>query len=261
MFYDALVFDAPTLAPSGRDCSATRQVMLGTDYPFAFHDHTPATPTCATPFADRWQSRDRLLFGQRAVGFLGLDGNARRPMTDFLGLRAAQRRSCGARPRNAAKRVLHDDVWGLELTAGVSPGGAYGCMATGADDDHVLALHAGEHAPAIRSITFRVPSRVDGAATPSPSAEWCRTAGGIVLSAVGKPLPGLAEESALAIVDPQGRIAAVRAWRHAAGSPDAPARDRPERLSHVNINSRDTDATSRVLRTRAWIPADRPQRS
>jgi aminocarboxymuconate-semialdehyde decarboxylase len=40
LFYDTLVFDAPTLQHLVAKFGAT-QLMIGTDYPFGFHDHTP----------------------------------------------------------------------------------------------------------------------------------------------------------------------------------------------------------------------------
>jgi aminocarboxymuconate-semialdehyde decarboxylase len=64
MFYDALVFDAPTL---GRlvDQFGFTQIMIGTDYPFNFHDSTPV-------------DRIRAHLPDPAVQDALLHGNARR---------------------------------------------------------------------------------------------------------------------------------------------------------------------------------------
>ena len=40
LFYDTLVFDAPTLRHLVATFGST-QLMIGTDYPFNFHDRTP----------------------------------------------------------------------------------------------------------------------------------------------------------------------------------------------------------------------------
>jgi len=40
LFYDTLVFDAATLAHLVAQFGAT-QLMVGTDYPFNFHEHAP----------------------------------------------------------------------------------------------------------------------------------------------------------------------------------------------------------------------------
>jgi aminocarboxymuconate-semialdehyde decarboxylase len=68
LFYDALVFDAATLRHLV-DLFGDTQVMIGTDYPFAFRDRTPARRIeAAIPDA---AARARLLHGN-ASRFLGL---------------------------------------------------------------------------------------------------------------------------------------------------------------------------------------------
>ena len=42
LFYDALVFDTPTLRHLV-DVFGASQLMVGTDYPFNFHDRTPVS--------------------------------------------------------------------------------------------------------------------------------------------------------------------------------------------------------------------------
>ena len=139
-------------------------------------------------------------------------------------------------PDLAAARRFYTEIWGL--TAVDVPGPAVVLRATGADH-HVLVLHEG--AAALRSITFRAPSRaaVEHAATATAAA------GGRVIVPPG-PVDWPGSGYGMALVDPQGRT-----WRLVHGdatrAPDPPVRDRPTRLSHVNVNSVDTDATARFF--------------
>ncbi len=71
MFFDTLVFDAPTLRHLVDAFGAT-QLMLGTDYPFNFHERDPVARLAEAGFDTA--TRDALAFG-----------NARR----FLGRRSA----------------------------------------------------------------------------------------------------------------------------------------------------------------------------
>jgi aminocarboxymuconate-semialdehyde decarboxylase len=71
LFYDTLVFDAPTLRHLV-DCFGPSQLMVGTDYPFNFHDRTPVASIDAAGFDE-------------PVRQMLLHGNARR----FLGTRHA----------------------------------------------------------------------------------------------------------------------------------------------------------------------------
>ena len=129
---------------------------------------------------------------------------------------------------------FYTETWGLAL-AGRHDGVVY-LNATG-DDHHVLALHAGS-APAIRSITFRVtgPEMLDGI------AERAVRHGGRVLADKGV-LGGPAGGVGLIIGDGQDRVLRFvhGDTRRAA---DQPVRDRPTRLSHVNLNSTATDAAT-----------------
>ena len=68
LYYDTLVFDAPTLRHLVQTFGAS-QLMIGTDYPFNFHDHHPVESIRAAGF-------DEAMVEQL------VDGNARR----FLGL-------------------------------------------------------------------------------------------------------------------------------------------------------------------------------
>ncbi len=67
-YYDALVYDDPTLLHLIAKFGAT-QIMLGTDYPFAFHDRIP-TARAASAIADD-ATRDLILHGN-ARRFLDL---------------------------------------------------------------------------------------------------------------------------------------------------------------------------------------------
>ncbi len=67
MFYDGLVFDEPTLLHIAA-MFGTTQIMLGTDYPFNFHDRRPVDRVMAT-FADP-AVRENMQRGN-ALRFLG----------------------------------------------------------------------------------------------------------------------------------------------------------------------------------------------
>ena len=67
LFYDTLVFDAATLRHLVGLFGAT-QLMIGTDYPFNFHDHTPVASIDAAGFDE--PTRELLLQGN-ARRFLG----------------------------------------------------------------------------------------------------------------------------------------------------------------------------------------------
>lgn len=67
LFYDTLVFDAPTLQHLA-SLFGTTQLMVGTDYPFNFHDHQPVASIDAAGFDE--QAR-RLLLQGNAMRFLG----------------------------------------------------------------------------------------------------------------------------------------------------------------------------------------------
>ncbi|HSW20786.1 MAG TPA: amidohydrolase family protein [Ramlibacter sp.] len=68
LFYDTLVFDAPTLRHLVASFGDT-QLLVGTDYPFNFHDHTPVQRIEASGFDDETLAR---LVHRNAERFLGL---------------------------------------------------------------------------------------------------------------------------------------------------------------------------------------------
>jgi aminocarboxymuconate-semialdehyde decarboxylase len=72
LFYDTLVFDAPTLRHLV-DRFGDTQLMIGTDYPFAFHDARPVA-SIAEAVSDA-QVRERLVT-HNAARFLGIEAGA-----------------------------------------------------------------------------------------------------------------------------------------------------------------------------------------
>ena len=133
-------------------------------------------------------------------------------------------------------RRFYTEVWGLSEVAGSGP--ELVLRATGADH-HVLVLHQGD--PALHSITFRAPSHL--AVKQAVSA--CLEAGGRVLAEPG-PVDWPGGGFGVAMADPWGRTLRL-VHGDATRAPDPPVQDRPTRLSHVNINSADTDATARFF--------------
>lgn len=69
LFYDTLVFDAPTLRHLVQTFGAS-QLMIGTDYPFNFHEHQPLVRLEQAGFGDVVQDQ---LLQANARRFLGLD--------------------------------------------------------------------------------------------------------------------------------------------------------------------------------------------
>ena len=139
-------------------------------------------------------------------------------------------------PDLAAARRFYTDVWGLTEVSG--PGPAIVLRATGADH-HVLVLHEGP--PALHSITFRAPTQE----AVQQAAQAVTQAGGRLLATPGfVDWPG--GGFGVAFADPQGRTLRL-VHGDATRTPDTPIVDRPTRLSHVNINSADTDATARFF--------------
>jgi catechol 2,3-dioxygenase-like lactoylglutathione lyase family enzyme len=122
-------------------------------------------------------------------------------------------------------------IWGLEPVAETSD--AVWLRGTG-DDPHVLALHSGRVA-AISSMTFRARSDTDLAAL----AARAQAAGSSLVREVG-PINTHGGGSGFAVRDPGGRTVVI-VQGDSRPAPLAPRRDRPERLAHININSRDVD--------------------
>ena len=68
LFYDTLVFDTPTLQHLVGKFGAS-QLMIGTDYPFNFHD---ATPVASIELAGFDEATARQLLYSNANRFLGV---------------------------------------------------------------------------------------------------------------------------------------------------------------------------------------------
>lgn len=135
----------------------------------------------------------------------------------------------------AAER-FYTAVWGL-FPAAREPGRVW-LRATG-DDRHVLRLEQG--GPAIRSVTFRAR---DAAALDAVLAR--AEAAGAALFAPPAPLDEPGGGTAAMLRSPQGFVLRLVAGdqRRAA---DAPERDRPDRLTHVNLNCTDVDDAARFF--------------
>ena len=136
-------------------------------------------------------------------------------------------------PDLAAAEAFYATVWGLSVwRRDATSAWLHG---TG-DDPYLLGLHLAS-SPAIRRMSFRARSEQDL----HELAERIVGAGGRII----RTLAPLADDPAggvgLDLLDLRGRTFRLvhgDLRRHA----DPPALDRPERLSHVNINSVDTDA-------------------
>jgi catechol 2,3-dioxygenase len=126
---------------------------------------------------------------------------------------------------------FYRETWGLELVLRTSDA-AYLC-ASGCDH-HVLALHRSER-PELRAVTFRVAEADDFAAI----AANVIAEGGALLSG---PTPSEAPDGGIVMAargPDRGLLRFVHDdFRHL---PKPPLGDRPERLSHVNLNSTDVD--------------------
>ncbi len=132
---------------------------------------------------------------------------------------------------------FYSAVWGLVPAARAA--GRVWLRATG-EDHHILSLEEGP-AAAIRSVTFRARDEQALVAVLA-SAE---AAGGRILS---RPSP-LAEPGggkAACVRSPQGFVLRLVVGDERR-SPDPPIRDRPDRLTHVNLNCTDVDAAARFF--------------
>ena len=137
-------------------------------------------------------------------------------------------------PDIAAAERFYTHIWGLDI-ASRAPGRVW-LRATGSDA-HVLELIAGKQA-AIRSVTFRAPVLEPVIAT--------ALAAGARLTAAPAVLDEPGGGMAATLRDPSGfvfRLISGDAPRAA----DPPARDRADRLAHVNLNCTDVDATARFF--------------
>jgi catechol 2,3-dioxygenase len=132
---------------------------------------------------------------------------------------------------------FYTQVWGLSVAAR-APGRLW-LHATG-DDHHVLALQQGA-AAAIGSVTFRCagPEALHGVLARAAAAGAAVQDGPAELQEPGGGLAATLRHPAGFVL----RLVTGDARRAAA----APARDRPDRLAHVNLNCRDVDAIARFF--------------
>lgn len=129
---------------------------------------------------------------------------------------------------------FYTSVWGLELVDQADE--VRYLRATGADH-HVLALRPGNGAPALHSVTFRASSRQALEAT----ADRARAYGCEMLS-FDDPTTEPGGGTMLSFRTPQGCVIRLVHGDRLHSHPSEQA-DRPSRLSHVNLNTRDVDNT------------------
>lgn len=141
-------------------------------------------------------------------------------------------------PDLARAESFYTQVWNLQVAQ--REGDAVYLRGSGSDH-HLLALHPGGEVPQIRQVTLRARSTQ----ALQSVAEAVPRAGGSILAPVG-PMAGPAGGIGLKFRDPHGRIFEVVHGdvRHGGTLPE---KDRPERLTHVVLNSHDVDATQRFL--------------
>jgi catechol 2,3-dioxygenase-like lactoylglutathione lyase family enzyme len=142
-------------------------------------------------------------------------------------------------PDLAQAEAFYTKVWRLDV-AHRSEHALY-LRGTGSDH-HLLALYAGGPVPQIRQVTLRARSTEALQAV----AEAVPRAGGEIVSPVGPLTKNPAGGTGLTLRDPHGRMFQV--VHGDARQPDlGPLRDRPQRLTHVVLNSHAVDDTQRFL--------------
>lgn len=140
-------------------------------------------------------------------------------------------------PDLAAAERFYTATWGLAVAA--RQAGRVWLRATGADA-HVLELREGS-AAAITSVTFRA---ADAASLERVLA--MAVAEGAVVTAATAPLAEPGGGLAATLRDPAGFVYRL-VTGDASRAAEAPSRDRPDRLAHVNLNCADVDETARFF--------------
>ena len=129
--------------------------------------------------------------------------------------------------------AFYTDAWGLSLWR--REDGLAWLHGTG-DDGYLLALRAGGRA-CIHEVTFRASSQADLEAT----AQRVAALGLEIVQPLGEQRDDLAGGLGFSFLDPRRRtLRVVHGDLRRSADPAHP--DRPDRLSHVNINSQDVDA-------------------
>jgi catechol 2,3-dioxygenase len=152
-----------------------------------------------------------------------------------------------ALPDVAAAERFYVDTW--RLTVAARAGTSVYLRGSGADH-HLLALHEGA-VPVLRMLTFRVP---DAAALDAIAASMPAIGGSLVAPRAVLDEPG--GGAAVVVRDPEGRV--LRFVHGDARHADAgQAADRPERLAHVVMNSRDVAGTQPFYEALGFRLSDR----
>jgi catechol 2,3-dioxygenase-like lactoylglutathione lyase family enzyme len=141
-------------------------------------------------------------------------------------------------PDLAKAETFYTQVWNLEV-ATRGEGALY--LRGSGSDAYLLSLHQGGAMPQIRHITLRARS-AEGLAA---AAEAVVPAGGRILAPV-QPMDDPAGGTGFTLRDPHGRIFQVVHGDRMRGE-SAPVRDRPQRLTHVVLNSHAVDETQKFL--------------
>jgi catechol 2,3-dioxygenase len=139
-------------------------------------------------------------------------------------------------PDLGAAERFYTETWGLVPAA--RDAARLWLRATG-EDHHVLRLEQGP--AAIRSVTFRAR---DAAALDGVLA--AAAAEGATLLAAPAPLEEPGGGLGASLRSPEGFVLRLVAG-DARRAPDPPLRDRPDRLTHVNLNCTDVDAAARFF--------------
>ena len=141
-------------------------------------------------------------------------------------------------PDLAQAETFYTQVWHLQVA---SRGDGVLYLRGSGSDAYLLALHQGGPVPRIRHVTLRARN----AASLGAIGEKVQAAGGRILSPLG-PLQDPAAGTGLTLRDPHGRIFQV-VHGDTRRAEDAPTKDRPQRLTHVVLNSHAVDETQAFL--------------
>ncbi|HYF17375.1 MAG TPA: VOC family protein [Ramlibacter sp.] len=141
-------------------------------------------------------------------------------------------------PDLAKAETFYSQVWHLEV-AHRTDGALY--LRGSGHDDHLLALHQGGEVPQIRHVTLRARS-ADALRT---LAERVPAAGGSIVSPIRELPDDPAGGTGFTLRDPHGRVfQVVHGDSRRQGTQQ---KDRPERLTHVVLNSHAVDETQQFL--------------
>jgi len=142
-------------------------------------------------------------------------------------------------PDLAAAEKFYTEVWHLEV-AHRKDNAIY--LRGSGSDHHLLALYAGGPVPQIRQVTLRARS----AEALQAVADAVPRAGGTIVSPIGPLTKNPAGGTGITLRDPHGRVFQVV---HGDTRVDdrGTQKDRPQRLTHVVLNSHAVDETQKFL--------------